>query len=152
VEHRILTQAVRFLAVGALGTAVNALIYLVVRAWWDPLPANLFALVLSTAVSTEANRRFTFGGAAVHLWRARVQAFGTVLFYGFYSSAVLLLLGALVANPTPVGESIAVALASVLGGIARFLVMRNWMLDASGVGEPPPPRLGARVALGRGLP
>jgi putative flippase GtrA len=129
VERRILVQAVRFVAVGALGTGANALIYLVVRAWCDPLPANLFALVLSTAVSTEANRRFTFGGAAVHLWRARVQAVGTVLFYGFYSSAVLLLLGALVAHPSPVQESIAVALASVLGGLARFLVMRHWMLD-----------------------
>jgi putative flippase GtrA len=128
-RHR-LVQLVRYAVVGGLGTAVNAAIFLLLRTSLDAVPANLIALVLSTAVSTEANRRFTFGGAEVHRWRATVQNGGTVLFYAFYSSAVLLLLGLVIDTPTPLEETIAVAAASVLGGIGRFLVLRHWVFDA----------------------
>ncbi|WP_219418330.1 GtrA family protein [Pseudonocardia nigra] len=130
-RHPLFVQLIRYALVGGLGTAANAAIFLLLRTWWDTLPANLVALVLSTAVSTEANRRFTFGGAVVHRWRAYVQNGGTVVFYAFYSSAVLLLLGLVVTDPAPVLESGTVAAASVLGGISRFLVMRYWVFGGS---------------------
>ncbi|MDN5859068.1 MAG: GtrA family protein, partial [Pseudonocardia sp.] len=126
-RHPLVLQAARYALVGGLGTGVNALIYLVLRTWIDPVPANLVAVVLSTIASTEANRRFTFGGANVRLWRAYVQNGGTVLFYGFYSSTVLLLVAALVAHPSPTLEAACVAAASLLGGTCRFLVMRYWV-------------------------
>jgi putative flippase GtrA len=126
-EHPLLVQVVRYMLLGAAGTATNALVFLVLRTWLDAVPANLVALVLSTALSTELNRRFTFGGAAVHRWRNTVQNGGTVLFYAFYSSAVLLLLGLFVDSPSPALESLAVAAASVLGGTVRFLVLRQWV-------------------------
>jgi len=91
------------------------------------VPANLIALVLSTALSPELNRGFTFGGAQPHHGRNTVQNGGTVLFYAFYSSGVLLLLDELVDSAGPALESLVVALASVLGGIVRFLVMRAWV-------------------------
>jgi putative flippase GtrA len=124
----LLLQVARYVMVGGLGTAVNAAIFLLLRtSGLDAVPANLVALLVSTAVSTEANRRFTFGGTAVHRWRARVQFGGTVLFYAFYSSAVLLVLGLVVDTPTPVIETAALAAASVLGGAGRFLVLRYWV-------------------------
>ena len=133
-RHPLFPQVARYVLVGGLGTAVNATAFLLLRtAGLDAVPANLVALLVSTAVSTEANRRFTFGGAAVHPWRARVQIGATVLFYASYSSAVLLLLGLLVDAPTPVEETIALAAASVLGGAGRFLVMRNWVFGTSAV-------------------
>ena len=58
-------QLLRFAVVGCLGTAVSALLYLVFRTWWDAVAANLAALALSTVVSTEAHRRFTFDAAPV---------------------------------------------------------------------------------------
>jgi putative flippase GtrA len=115
LEHPLLVQAVRYTLLGAAGT------------WLAAVPANLIALVLSTALSTELNRRFTFGGAQPHHWRNTVQNGGTVLFYAFYSSGVLLLLGDLVDSPSPALESLVVATASVLGGAIRFLVMRQWV-------------------------
>ena len=136
VRHPLLVQLVRYAVVGGLGTAANAALYLVARTWWDAVPANLLALVLSTALSTEVNRRFTFGGALVHRWRAHVQNGGTVLFYAAYSSAVLLLLGSLVDQPGAVLESAAVAAASVLGGLGRFLLLKHWVLD-DGPAAPP---------------
>ncbi len=126
-RHPLAVQVMRYALVGGLGTGVNALIYLVLRTWIDPVPANLVALVLSTIASTEANRRFTFGGAAVRHWRNYVQNGGTMLFYGFYSSTVLLLVAALVENPSPALEASCVAAASLLGGTCRFLVMRYWV-------------------------
>jgi putative flippase GtrA len=138
LRHPVLVQLARYAVVGGLGTAVNAAIFLVLRNWWDAVPANLVALVLSTAVSTEVNRRFTFAGAAPHRSRALVQNGGTVAFYACYSSTVLLLLGAIVDDPSAVLESVTVASASVLGGIARFLVLRYWVfgVDHPGVDHP----------------
>jgi putative flippase GtrA len=128
LRHPLLLQVARYVMVGGLGTAVSAAAFLLLRfAGLEAVPANLVALLVSTAVSTEANRRFTFGGGAVHRWRAHVQIGGTVLFYAFYSSAVLLLLGLVVDAPTPVGEAVTLAAASVLGGVCRFLVLRYWV-------------------------
>ena len=127
-RHPTLVRLIRFTAVGGAGTLLNAAIFLLLRTWWDTLPANLAALVLSTAIGTELNRHFTFAAPrGSHRWRAHVQNGGTVLFYAFYSSAVLLALGLLVTDPSPVLESVAVAVASVLGGLLRFLVMRYWV-------------------------
>lgn len=132
LHHPLLVQVGHYALVGGLGTVVNAAVFLTVRNGLDAVPANLVALVLSTAVSTEVNRRFTFGGGTAHRWRAQVQIGGTVLFYAFYSSAVLVVLELLVDDPSPVQESLAVAAASVLGGIGRFLLMRYWVF-----GTPP---------------
>ncbi|MHA6629569.1 GtrA family protein [Pseudonocardia sichuanensis] len=139
-HHPLLVQVAHYVVVGGLATVANAAVFLLLRTGLDTVPANVVALLVSTAVSTEANHRFTFGGGAVHRWRARVQVGGTVLFYAFYSSAVLLLLEALLEDPTPVQESLAVAAASVLAGIIRFLVLRYWVFGAD---EPEPGKVDA---------
>jgi putative flippase GtrA len=130
--HPFAVQATRYVIVGALGTVANAVIFLVLRTGWDAIEANLVALVLSTLLSTEVNRRFTFRGAGpVHRWRTYAQNGGTVGFYAFYSSAVLIALGILVDDPSPWLESVAVAAASILGGAGRFLLMRYWVFEGA---------------------
>src|SRR3954468_24145440 len=89
VDRKTVRQLLRYVLVGGLGTVVSALLYLVFRTWWDAVPANLGALVLSTVATTEANRRFTFPGMAADRRREYVQNAGTVAFYAVYSSAVL---------------------------------------------------------------
>ena len=127
LHHPLLVQVAHYVVVGGLATVANAVVFLLLRTGLDTVPANIVALLVSTAVSTEANHRFTFGGGAVRRWRARVQIGGTVLFYAFYSSAVLLLLETFLEDPAPVQESLAVAVASVLAGIVRFFVLRYWV-------------------------
>ena len=122
-------QVLRFAVVGFLGTATSALLYLLFRTGWDAVPANLAAVVLSTVLSTEVNRRFTFHGAAADHTREYVQNAGSALFYAVYSSTVLVVLGRLVDDPTALQESLTIAAASVLGGAARFVVLRNWVFD-----------------------
>lgn len=130
LRHRLLVQLVRYAIVGGSGTALTAGLFLLLRPWLDTFAANLVALVVSTAVSTEANRRFAFGGARAHRLREWVQDIGTVAFYAGYTSGVLVLLHLLVPAAGPMQEAVAVAVASVAGGIARFVVLRNWVFDA----------------------
>lgn len=128
-HHRqpALVQLARFALVGGAGTAFNAGLFLLLRNWFDAVPANLVALLVSTALTTELHRRFTFGGATGHRWRAGVQDVGTVVFYACYSSLVLLAVQALVPGVTQWGEALAVAAASVAGGLTRFAVLRFWV-------------------------
>jgi putative flippase GtrA len=121
-----LVQLGRYALVGGVGTGLNVVLFLVARTWLSAVPANVVAIVLTTLVTTEANRRFTFHAEQGYRWRTILQNVGTVVFYAFYGSAVLLLLHAVVESPTAVTESFAVAAASVLGGLARFSVMRLW--------------------------
>ncbi len=133
VRHPLTVQLGRYVVASAVGTGVNALVYLSLRTGWDDaIAANLVALLVSTLVSTEVNRRFTFEGAPVHRWRARVQVAGTVAFYAVYSSAVLLILASLVDDPAPLLEAAAVSAASVLGGAGRFLLLRFWVFPEDG--------------------
>ena len=120
-------QLLRFAVVGCLGTAVSTVLYLVFRTWWDAVAANLAALVLSTLVSTELNRRFTFDGATVARVRALVQSAGTVAFSACSSSAALAVLAYVVEEPTVLQESLSVAGAGALGGVVRFAALRNWV-------------------------
>jgi putative flippase GtrA len=124
--HPTLVQLGRYALVGGVGTGLNVLLFLLARTWLSAVPANVVAIVLSTLVTTEANRRFTFHAGQGHRWRTILQNLGTMVFYAFYGSAVLLLLNAVVDAPTALMESAAVAAASVLGGLARFCVMRLW--------------------------
>jgi putative flippase GtrA len=124
--HPTALQLARYALVGGVGTALNVVLFLVARPWLSAVPANVVAIVLTTLVTTEANRRFTFRAGRGHRWRTLLQNVGTVAFYAFYGSAVLVLLHAVVDGPTALVESIAVASASVLGGVARFGVMRLW--------------------------
>ncbi|MGH8917442.1 MAG: GtrA family protein [Actinomycetes bacterium] len=136
-RHPLVAQLARFVVVGGLGTLLNALLFLVMTLWLDSLAANLVSLLLSTVVSTEVNRRFTFGGVVADPWRVHVQNSGTVLFYAFYSSIVLLVLEGFLPNASPVLESMTIAAASVLGGTARFLVLRYWVFVKTPVTSAP---------------
>lgn len=120
-------QIGRYMLVGTAATALNAVLFYTLRTWWEPVAATLVPLVLSTAFSTEAHRRYTFEAPAVRGWRVLLQSVGTVAFYASYSAVVLVVLHVLVAEPTPLHETLAIATASVLGGVSRFLLLRYWV-------------------------
>ena len=148
-RHPLVVQLWRYVVAGAAGTGVNALTFLLLRTSWEnPLAANLVALVVSTLVSTEVNRRFTFEGAHGPAWRRHAQTAGVIAFYAAYSSAVLLGLAALVETPTALLETAVVAAASVLGGAGRFLLLRFWVFSQADR-EVPTSRWGrtARIVL-----
>jgi hypothetical protein len=58
--------------------------------------------------------------------------------------AVLAVLHALVAQPTPLHETLSIAGASVFGGVTRFLLLRSWVFTPRPA-PPPVPAPGATV-------
>lgn len=128
-RHPVVVQLIRYAIVGGGSTGLTAVLFLAMRGWLEAVPANIIALVVTTAVSTEVNRRFAFGGAQAHRLREWVQDVGTVTFYAGYTSAVLLVLHMVLPSASPMNEAVAVAVASVGGGIARFLVLRYWVFE-----------------------
>jgi putative flippase GtrA len=121
-------QVISFAGIGLLSTLTTAVLYAIGRQWWSSLAANLVALTVSTALNTEANRRFTFTRSGRGLLRVHAQSALVFLGYCAVTSLALLALPALVATPSR-GLEVAVLLgASALGTVARFLLLRGWVV------------------------
>jgi putative flippase GtrA len=120
-------QLLSFGAIGALSTAVTLLLYAMFRSAMDPLVANLIALIITTMLNTEANRRFTFLGVRGSSGRVHLQ--GLIIFglYYAFTSAALLVLHAMVAEPTRFLELVVLLGASLLGTAGRFVLLRGWV-------------------------
>jgi putative flippase GtrA len=120
-------QLLSFGAIGALSTTVTLLLYAMFRSAMDPLVANLIALVITTMLNTEANRRFTFLGARGSSGRVHLQGLIVFGLYYAFTSAALLVLQATVAEPTRFLELVVLLGASLLGTAGRFVLLRGWV-------------------------
>lgn len=120
-------QAVLYLTGGVASTLAQAGLFLVLREFIGAFPANLIAVAITTVASTEFHRRVTFAGSDSPAGRRWVQSGLTFSFYASYNSLVLLVLHALVNDPSPFTESATLTMFALLGGISRFLLMRWWV-------------------------
>ena len=122
-------QLLSFAGVGAFSTVANLALYAVFRLWWPVLVANLVALVITTMVNTEANRRVTFAGPRTATGRTRAHLQGFVVFglYYLFTSGALLLLHARDPDPSRVLELSVLLVSSALGTAGRFLLLRSWV-------------------------
>jgi putative flippase GtrA len=121
-----------FALIGLVSTALTAVLYLLLRGTFEPLAANLIALVTSTLLNTEANRRLTFLGAGRGHGRGavgRMHLQGLVVFgvYYAFTSGALLLLDALLPGAGTGVEVAALLLASAVGTLGRFALLRRWV-------------------------
>jgi putative flippase GtrA len=123
-------QAISFAVIGLASTLATVVLYAIGRKWWTPLEANLVALILTTVLNTEANRRFTFAGTGRSVPRVHAQA--ALVFLGYYAltSFALLALTSLVAHPSWALEVAVLLAASVCGTVGRFLLLRGWVFAA----------------------
>jgi putative flippase GtrA len=123
-------QLLSFAAIGVLSTAATLLLYALFRSAMDPLMANLLALVITTMLNTEANRRFTFLGARGSSSRVHMQGLIVFGLYYAFTSAALLTLHAVVPEPTRWLELGVLLGASVLGTAGRFVLLRTWVFKS----------------------
>ncbi|MFE0520889.1 glycosyltransferase [Streptomyces sp. NPDC058954] len=115
-----------FVLVGVASTAGQALLYWLLRGWWQPAAANFVSLLVLTLLNTEANRRLTFRYAAEGVGAGRAHLGAGALFvvgYIFTSAAVLLFREA-VPDASAAAETLVLAASSVLVTALRFLVLR----------------------------
>jgi len=122
-------QMLSFAGVGAFSTVANLALYAVFRLWWPVLVANLVALVITTLVNTEANRRVTFAGPRTTTGRTRAHLQGFVVFglYYLFTSGALLILHEHDPDPARVLELSVLLISSALGTAGRFLLLRSWV-------------------------
>jgi putative flippase GtrA len=127
-------QILSFAAIGILSTAATLLLYSFFRATMDPLGANLVALMITTLLNTEANRRFTFLGARGSSGRVHMQGLIVFGLYYAFTSAALLILHAIVPEPSRWLELGVLLASSLLGTAGRFVLLRTWVFK-SGKGK-----------------
>jgi putative flippase GtrA len=126
----LLWQLLSFAAIGVLSTAATLLLYAFFRSSMDPLLANLLALVVTTMLNTEANRRFTFLGVRGSSSRVHLQGLIVFGLYYAFTSAALLALHTAVAEPTRWLELGVLLSASLVGTAGRFVLLRTWVFKS----------------------
>jgi putative flippase GtrA len=124
-------QLLCFAFIGVVSTVATVGLYALLREVMPPLAANLFALVATTLLNTEANRRLTFLGARGSTGRVHAQGLLVFALYYGLTSSVLLLLGALVPNAGRMLEIAVLVAASALGTAGRFAMLRTWVFGGS---------------------
>jgi putative flippase GtrA len=108
-------------------TGLQAVLFLALRADLGSQGANLVAIALTTVGNTEFHRRVTFAGRHSDAGKRHLQDLLTFLFYAGYGSAVLAVLDTVVDRPSSWEETGALLLASLVGGLLRFAVLRWWV-------------------------
>ncbi|GII95080.1 bifunctional glycosyltransferase family 2/GtrA family protein [Sinosporangium siamense] len=130
-------QVLLFCAVGAVSTVAHGLLYMMLREWWPVMGANLAALILCTLLNTEANRRLTFrrsAGAHKKL-QAHLKGLGVFTLYFLFTSLCTLLWQRMNPGAGLVYETLVLLTSALVGTVARFLLMRDWVFAGKRAGR-----------------
>ncbi len=129
VPPRLVTQLVRFAAIGVSSTLAYLVLFLLLRTAVGAQPANFAALLVTAIANTALNRRLTFGirgrtGAGRHQFEGLV-VFGLGL--ALTSGSLALLHGS--TTPGLVLEITVLVLANLAATVLRFLLLRGWVFN-----------------------
>jgi glycosyltransferase involved in cell wall biosynthesis len=124
--RRTLWSQIRtFAVIGVISTAAWALLYVILRGGLSPVLANAIALIVTAIGNTAANRRLTFGvrgrERVVRHHLAGLAAFGLAL---ALTSGAALALSAIAPHAARIVELGILAIANVVGTVARFVLLR----------------------------
>lgn len=126
-DTRLLWQLLCYAVLGAVTTAASLGLYALFRTWLPLLVANLAAMVITTVFNTEANRRLRFLGSRAPTGLVHLQGLLVFALYFAFTSGVLLVLHWIVARPSTALELAVLASSSLVGGLARFALLRGWV-------------------------
>ena len=121
-------QLAAFTGIGIVMTLAYFALYAALRGTMGAQGANLFAWVTTAIGDTWANRRLTFGltGKAGAV-RAQVEGLVVVGLGWLITSGSLFALEALVAQPSRSLELVVLAVANLVAGLVRFVLLRVWV-------------------------
>ncbi|WET77844.1 GtrA family protein [Amycolatopsis sp. QT-25] len=126
-HHELGNHAVWYVVAGVAATGLQAVLFLFLQPVLGSQVANLVALAITTVGNTEFHRRVTFAGRESNAGKRHFQDLMTFAFYAVYGSTVLASLDAVITEPTALEQTGALLAASVVGGTARFAVLRWWV-------------------------
>ncbi|MEV4146322.1 bifunctional glycosyltransferase family 2/GtrA family protein [Amycolatopsis sp. NPDC049691] len=129
VPPRLVTQLVRFAAIGVSSTLAYLVLFLLLRTVVGAQAANFTALLVTAIGNTALNRRLTFGirgrtGAGRHQFEGLI-VFGLGL--ALTSGSLALLNGS--TTPGLVLEITVLVLANLAATVLRFLLLRGWVFN-----------------------
>ncbi len=130
---RLARQLMRFGLIGVLSTVLFAGLFLMLRtAGSGPQVANAGALILSTIVNTQANRRLTFGvTGGRRALRHQVQGLAILALALVLTAGGLAALHRLVPDPSHTAEIVTLTVANVMATLVKFLLFRGWVFRGS---------------------
>ncbi|MCD7102084.1 bifunctional glycosyltransferase family 2/GtrA family protein [Pseudoclavibacter sp. 13-3] len=120
----LLRQLVRFGLIGIASTALYTVLLLMLQTLMSAQAANLLALLLSTIVNTQANRRLTFGVRS-RAGALRHQGQGLVVFALCWLLTSVAL--SLTQGFSPLVQIIAATVANLVATLLKFLLFRRWV-------------------------
>ncbi|WP_394940778.1 GtrA family protein [Psychromicrobium sp. YIM B11713] len=117
-----------FLVVGAICTAASLGIFAGLRPVTGTQWANLIALVLTSILNTELNRRLSWSiQDRQHWFQDHRRGLWVMLLALALTSSSLWLLHAFNPNPTVMEDVLTITAANVLAAVSRFLLLRYWI-------------------------
>lgn len=124
----LVQQILHFLVIGVGCTVLTVVVYTLLRTWLSETWSDVLAYAVTTIVSSLANRKITFAEVRnVSRLRLHAQSVLVFLFYCVSTDLALDALDMIVSGPTPAEQALAVWAVSILGGTARFLLLRSWV-------------------------
>ncbi|MFN8631694.1 MAG: GtrA family protein [Chloroflexota bacterium] len=132
-------EVLSFAAIGVASTGAYAAIYLLLRSALDPSAANALALVLTAIGNTTANRRLTFGVRGGSMLRDQVGGLIALAVALAITTLSVSVLGALVPGAGRVLELLVLVVANALATVARFVLLRSWIVADRGRATHPAP-------------
>jgi putative flippase GtrA len=121
-------QLLRFAVIGLLSTLAYLVLYLLLRGLFEPVAANLLALLVTAVGNTAANRRLTFGVRGLE--RIGVQQAQGLLVFGLGLALTTGALAALEAWAPGAGRTTELLVLVAANGVVtllRFLAFRSWI-------------------------
>ncbi|NYE94704.1 putative flippase GtrA [Psychromicrobium silvestre] len=117
-----------FLVVGAICTVASLAIFAALRPFAGTQWANLVALVLTSILNTELNRRHSWGiQDRKHWWTDHRRGLWVMLLALALTSSSLWLLHAITPDPSVFEDVVTITIANVLAAATRFLLLRYWI-------------------------
>ncbi|WP_131743145.1 glycosyltransferase, partial [Actinomadura roseirufa] len=132
-------QLPAFAVIGAISTAAQLVLFVLLRLVMGPLWANALSLVVTAIGNTAANRRFTFGVTGVRgAFRQQLEG-GLAFLLGLaLSTGGLALLHAAAPGASRAVEVGALVAANGVATLVRFLLMRAWIFHPRRLRGPAP--------------
>ncbi|GAA3387550.1 phosphatase PAP2 family protein [Cryptosporangium minutisporangium] len=121
---------VRFVLVGSASTLLSAVIFVPLLGLMPSAAANTVAAIVSTLLSNEAHRSWTFRSDRRGL-PPRVAAAGTVVLSYLITTGALLVLDLTVTDAGTSLQLTVMLVASAVGGLARYLLLGKAIFPAS---------------------